>query len=799
MSSHGDQVQCQSPLENKRLNLIPIGRQLQRTPPTKSLSTHTAHAPEEPAIRDEETSQTVQQDGAPCGQEDNTCPPVKEERMSYRRSSITSASAKMGNADPEVFIQGMQGYRWTDADLEFVYQAKQQKRAQQLQQELSEVEKTLQAETQRLELAVASRDQLQSELSKTPSCDLLLQLCKSILSHSRTAEQLDGLGDKALLSLLSLHEVQRAVREKNAEISRLEREADKARELREKEEKAMKEMDNCQKKISTLQGNVEALKVELAKLKTHLSEKEEASKVSRAQRKVFKAAEAQAISDTEEKDAEKKKDSGVSQVPGKGHKGSRRAKSSNEALKEKALKGKAVKEKVSKDIAEDGKKKAPKNQTLKKTTKKEMSLDKMPPNETPSRVKTPAKLPQKVKFSNVAEVLEKGSRTTVLRNKSQKKATLKDSTSNEVAPVETAEGEVAKKGKTAPKSKAAKKTTSKIYKEETGPEETSPKLMAPEELSPKVLEKGRKGSRTINPPTTALKEKILRKTALRAISQEKTTQIEDDEKGKTTRKVKAPKKVISKNTAEEKTTPQVRTLNEDVVEEMAPKVQSQKVMTSKKTDEIDPEESLTNPQRLPKPIASKPKATRTRASKKTSELTSKKRASKKDQKEMAVQELTEDESSPKETVLKEGLKGASKKKTAVENKVKKTTDSEDTTLEKMDLKDRDELATSTKKTALKGKALKEMPEGGTISKGTVSRRRAPKEKVTKQKAEKSPSEDKDSSNAAEELGKAQKAVEPPKPLLESDHETVRRSKRTAAKNPSQNKMTPEKTTRSRRR
>lgn len=131
---------------------------------------------------------------------------------------------------------------------------------------MSEVEKTLQAETQRLELAVASRDQLQSELSKvmrlsknqasiltplcvsvlfnntvivtlnhvlqTPSCDSLLQLCKSILSHSRTAEQLDGLGDKALLSLLSLHEVQRAVREKNAEISRLEREADKARELR---------------------------------------------------------------------------------------------------------------------------------------------------------------------------------------------------------------------------------------------------------------------------------------------------------------------------------------------------------------------------------------------------------------------------------------------------------------------------------------------------------------------------------------------------------------------------------------
>lgn len=39
----------------------------------------------------------------------------------------------MGIAHPDAYIQGMQGYQWTDADLEFVYQAKQQKLAQQLQ------------------------------------------------------------------------------------------------------------------------------------------------------------------------------------------------------------------------------------------------------------------------------------------------------------------------------------------------------------------------------------------------------------------------------------------------------------------------------------------------------------------------------------------------------------------------------------------------------------------------------------------------------------------------------------------
>lgn len=127
-----------------------------------------------------------------------------------------------------------------------------------LQQELSEVKKTLQAETQRLELAVASRDLLRSELSKvirsdaiisfcnmqqqyvvslnhvlqTPSCDSVLQLCKSILSRCQNSDQLDALGDEALLLLLNLQDVQQTLHEENAEISCLEREAAKAQELR---------------------------------------------------------------------------------------------------------------------------------------------------------------------------------------------------------------------------------------------------------------------------------------------------------------------------------------------------------------------------------------------------------------------------------------------------------------------------------------------------------------------------------------------------------------------------------------
>lgn len=113
-----------------------------------------------------------------------------------------------------------------------------------------------------MELAITSRDQLQSELSKvmqlnktqtsmlmslylsvlysnivvmlnhvpqTLSCDSLLQLCKCVLSRSRTSDQLDGLGNKALLSLLKLQDVQQAVHDEKAQISRLSGEAQELR------------------------------------------------------------------------------------------------------------------------------------------------------------------------------------------------------------------------------------------------------------------------------------------------------------------------------------------------------------------------------------------------------------------------------------------------------------------------------------------------------------------------------------------------------------------------------------------
>lgn len=67
---------------------------------------------------------------------------------------------------------------------------------------------------------------------QNPSCDSLLLLCKGILSCSWSADQMDSLEDKALLSMLNLQDVHRAMQEENAEISRLEKEAAKVQELR---------------------------------------------------------------------------------------------------------------------------------------------------------------------------------------------------------------------------------------------------------------------------------------------------------------------------------------------------------------------------------------------------------------------------------------------------------------------------------------------------------------------------------------------------------------------------------------
>ncbi|XP_066513922.1 uncharacterized abhydrolase domain-containing protein DDB_G0269086-like isoform X1 [Hoplias malabaricus] len=274
-------------LEYKRSLIIPVGRQLHRTPPSKSQSFRNEDNGGTEKVIKAEADTT--EDSAPSRMEGVLSPAVKEERKSFRRSSITSASAQMGDADPEAFIQGMQGYEWTDADLEFVHQAKQQRKVQQLKQELTELLKTLKAETQRLELAAASRDKLRSDLSKTLSCELMMGLCREVLLHSSSPTELEGLEDKSLLAKLKLKDIQSVIHEETLEVQRLERELAKAQEIRDKEEHVMKELQECQKHINRIKVNIQAMKTQLSELKAQLSEKEEASRAAPQKRRTRNA------------------------------------------------------------------------------------------------------------------------------------------------------------------------------------------------------------------------------------------------------------------------------------------------------------------------------------------------------------------------------------------------------------------------------------------------------------------------------------------------------------------------------
>uniref|UniRef100_A0A3B1ITB5 Uncharacterized LOC111191182 n=1 Tax=Astyanax mexicanus TaxID=7994 RepID=A0A3B1ITB5_ASTMX len=124
-----------SVLKSKLLNIIPAGRQLQRTPPSTPRREPTPGGDTHTVIKEETHTPAERQaeDSAPSRLELVLSPAVKNGEKSIRRASTTPASANTGDADPNTFIQGMQGYQWTDADLEFIHQVKQQKQAQQLQ------------------------------------------------------------------------------------------------------------------------------------------------------------------------------------------------------------------------------------------------------------------------------------------------------------------------------------------------------------------------------------------------------------------------------------------------------------------------------------------------------------------------------------------------------------------------------------------------------------------------------------------------------------------------------------------
>ncbi|XP_073699802.1 uncharacterized protein [Garra rufa] len=272
---------------------IPAGRQLERTPPSKSerVTTHSFIEP-----NGSSTSGQVLKD-EPCGQEITkhlSCngsnevlqhPKVKDERKSVRRSSSTAASATPGNADPEIFIQGMQGYQWTDTDLEFVYQTKWKKQIQQSQQELSDLQKSLNSTKQTRDMHLAALDKIQTELSKVLSCERIQQISMEILLRSQSSSQLEGLDLKALLAKLKVADVHCTTAEEKTEVSKLKTEVEKAQVLRVKEKQLTKDIDSYKENINQIKVNIDALTAEISALESRLSCKEEAPQSAKPRQK----------------------------------------------------------------------------------------------------------------------------------------------------------------------------------------------------------------------------------------------------------------------------------------------------------------------------------------------------------------------------------------------------------------------------------------------------------------------------------------------------------------------------------
>lgn len=483
----------------------------------------------------------------------------------------------------------------------------------------------------------------------------------------------------------------------------------------------------------------------------------------------------------------------MSQVPTKGRKVSRRAKPSTKALGEEVMNERAEKEPAPVKKAEKGKtalkERAPKRITLKKT--KDTYPVETGPKEMSPQVKTPGDAdPEKMplSLSNMAEVPVKGRKgsraaktfTTALKETAGKKMTLKESTEIERVLMEGDDKTKSEKGKAVSKRTALKNTTAKRNAnknlapdedpQDVAPEETVQEGLVSGELPPKikalnmaqVLDTRLEESSTVKESTTALRKRALKKTALGETGEKEAAQIEANEKGKTSRKKgSAPKRGTAKNTAQmelghDEITSPVKSLDGNVLEKMASKIQPKKVETS--PQETAPKLRATR-LKAPKRTASKKAAdleipgevtvkatvvTKTRTSK--LKVPNKTSSQKKElNKEKAVQEMAAGENALKEEIgLKKSLREAVKKGTAVKNKTKQETRPEETVPEKRALKEVDEVMTSTKpvqkKTAAKFKAPKSRPEEETETrKEKESRKRTSKGKAPK--AEKNPSQD----------------------------------------------------------
>ncbi|XP_064826552.1 plectin-like isoform X1 [Oncorhynchus masou masou] len=256
-------------------NHIPLGRQLQRTPPTSELkitwplsfgtqaiATTPGQEPLSPVLNMTMDLSTIE----PA--ETETC----------RRSRITSSTLCSGSVleeDPYSLIRGMQGYEVTPADLVFLKRARQERQVNALQRDLDELLRQRRNQMLARDLSLASREKIQTDLDEILSCEQTVQMGQVFLSRKLSSAEVEALDSKSLLAQIKTADVQQAVEEEQAEITALEDSVARALELRERGEQRQQEIENRNRAILTIKANIKHLMKELSELKSQLAEAEE--------------------------------------------------------------------------------------------------------------------------------------------------------------------------------------------------------------------------------------------------------------------------------------------------------------------------------------------------------------------------------------------------------------------------------------------------------------------------------------------------------------------------------------------
>ncbi|XP_069554217.1 protein P54-like [Brachyistius frenatus] len=164
----------------------------------------------------------------------------------------------------------MKGYELIASDLEFIEKMKQEQLIKKLQGDLEEVQNLLKKETVELELAYASREKIQAELNELPSCEAVTEWVKAVLKMVSPTTDLTDLDAESLLDMVTVENIQVAVKEKKIELSQMKRMVDKKRN------KGAKEKGQLEKQFAIEQLTIQELMRQVSDLKSELAHKEEA-------------------------------------------------------------------------------------------------------------------------------------------------------------------------------------------------------------------------------------------------------------------------------------------------------------------------------------------------------------------------------------------------------------------------------------------------------------------------------------------------------------------------------------------